>query len=345
MKKILVIRFSSIGDIVLTTPVLRCLKTQVKDIEIHYLTKNNFKTILESNPNISKIHTITENIHEVIADLKKENFDFVVDLHHNLRTLQVKRKLGKPSASFNKLNIQKWLFVNLKINILPHIHIVNRYLETVKHFGVVNDGKGLDYFISKEDEVDINTLPVTHRAGYIGFVIGAAHITKQLPTEKIISICKKINQPIVLLGGQEDEAKGNEIAIAVGDQVFNACNLYTINQSASLVKQAHKIITHDTGLMHIASAFQKQIISVWGNTVPEFGMFPYEGLRDKSGQLTKKTNARSATDSGIKNNVIVEVKNLSCRPCSKIGYDKCPRGHFKCMYDIPEEQIVSAIIS
>lgn len=328
MKKILIIRFSSIGDIVLTTPVLRCLKTQLKDVEIHYLTKKSFGSILESNPYVDKIHIIKEDISEVISVLKKENFDFVVDLHHNLRSLRVKRKLKKPASSFNKLNIEKFLLVRFKINRLPDIHIVDRYLETVKQLNVVNDGKGLDYFIPAKDEVNINTLPETHRNGYIGFVIGAAHATKQLPVEKIISICKKLNRPIILLGGKEDEAKGKQIKKAVGDLIFNACNQYNINQSASLVKQAQKIITHDTGLMHIAAAFQKQIISVWGNTVPEFGMFPYGITRDKG----------RGTRGGI-----VEVKNLSCRPCSKIGYNKCPKGHFRCMTEINEELVISAI--
>jgi len=207
MKKILIVRFSSIGDIVLTTPVIRCLKTQLKDVEIHYLTKKSFSSILESNPHIDKIHAIKEDVSEVIEDLQKENFNFVIDLHHNLRTLQVKRKLNKPSASFSKLNIEKWLIVNLKINKLPKHHIVDRYLETVKQLGVANDGKGLDYFIPAKDEGSNNILPETHRNGYIGFVIGAAHSTKQLPAEKIISICNQLSKPVILLGGPEDKTR------------------------------------------------------------------------------------------------------------------------------------------
>ena len=135
--------------------------------------------------------------------------------------------------------------------------------------------------------------------------------TKRLPVKKIISICKKISQPIVLLGGKQDISREYRIANAVGDKVFNACGKYSLNESAAFVKHAAKIITHcDTGLMHIAAAFKKEIISVWGNTIPEFGMSPY--LSDP-------------------NSKIVQVKNLSCRPCSKLGFEKCPKGHFKCM--------------
>jgi lipopolysaccharide heptosyltransferase II len=313
LKKILIIRFSSIGDIVLTTPVIRCLKQELPDCEVHYLTKKSFKGILENNPNITKIHTFEKKMQEVIRQLKNENFDFVVDLHNNLRSMKVKKLLNKPSSSFSKLNFKKFILVKLKINKMPAVHVVDRYMKTIEKLRVENDNKGLDYFIPGKDEVNISTLPTTHHNGYIGFVIGAKHFTKQLPVEKIIAICKKINSPIVLLGGKEDDIRAREIEKAVGAIIYNACGKYNLNQSASLIKQATKIISHDTGLMHIAAAFKKDIVSVWGNTVPAFGFAPY-----MPGEHSK----------------IVEVKNLSCRPCTKIGYSKCPLGHFKCMMNI-----------
>lgn len=315
MKKILIIRFSSIGDIVLTTPVIRCMKEQKSNTEIHFLTKSSFKNILENNPCITKIHTIEKDVKEVIEQLQKENFDFVVDLHNNIRSMQTKKALRKPYSTFKKLNFKKWVLVNFKINNMPNAHVVDRYMDTISQLGVKNDNKGLDYFIPAKDEVNISSLPTSHQKGFIGFVIGAKHFTKQLPSEKIISICKKLNKPIILLGGKEDVSRAEAIEKAVGENIYNACGKYNLNQSASLIKQANKIITHDTGLMHIAAAFKKEIISVWGNTVPSFGFTPY--LSDPKSK-------------------IVEVKNLSCRPCSKIGYDKCPKGHFKCMMEIDE---------
>jgi ADP-heptose:LPS heptosyltransferase len=315
LKKILIIRFSSIGDIVLTTPVIRCIKEQKPETEIHYLTKKTFKGILENNPHLSKIHCIEKNVSEIITELKNEKFDFVIDLHGNLRSSQVKINLGKTSYSFKKLNFKKWMLVNFKINKMPAMHIVDRYMQTIEKLGVKNDGKGLDYFIPKNDEIKTTSLPITHQNGYIAFVIGAKHFTKQLPTEKIISICRKINQPIILLGGKEDSESANVIENTIGSTIYNACGKYNLNQSASLIKQATKIITHDTGLMHIAASFKKEIISVWGSTVPAFGFTPY--LPDQKSKM-------------------VEVKNLSCRPCSKIGYDKCPKSHFKCMNEIDE---------
>ncbi|MCE3279813.1 MAG: glycosyl transferase [Bacteroidetes bacterium] len=319
LKKILIIRFSSIGDIVLTTPVIRCVKQQVENCEIHYLTKRSFKSILEHNPYITKLHLIEKDVNEIIEDLKKENFDHIIDLHNNLRSLHVKLKLRKPATAFKKMNFKKWLIVRFKARSIFLPHIVERYLDAAKKLNVKNDHKGLDYFIPHTDEITLSTLPLSHQEGYIAFVIGAKHYTKQLPTEKIISICKKLNSPIVLLGGKEDADRAITIQNAVGENIFNACGKFNLNQSASFVKQSVKVISHDTGLMHIAAAFNKEIISVWGNTVPAFGFTPYLPSKESK---------------------IVEVKDLPCRPCSKIGYDKCPQGHFKCMRDIDENQFL-----
>lgn len=312
MPKILVVRFSSIGDIVLTTPVVRALKKQL-NAEVHYLTKKSFRGILAHNPYISNLITIESKVDEVAAELKAANYDFVVDLHHNLRSMQVKRLLGKPSASFPKLNVQKWLLVNLGINRMPAVHIVDRYFEAAKPLGISNDNAGLDYFIAPADEVDLNSLPESHQNGYIAVTAGAKFATKQLPADKLIAIINRVELPVVLLGGKEDTERAAVIEKACGSKVYNACGKYNLGQSASLVRQSARVIAHDTGLMHIAAAFHKRIHSVWGNTVPELGMTPYQPG---------------------KGSVIVQTEGLSCRPCSKIGYSKCPKGHFNCMNKI-----------
>ncbi|MGI8950413.1 MAG: glycosyltransferase family 9 protein [Chitinophagaceae bacterium] len=316
--KFLIIRFSSIGDIVLTTPVVRCLKQQVKNSEVHYLIKKNYKEIIESNPYVDKIHCLIDDWKKLIDELKQEKFDYIIDLHHNLRSWRVKNALKKiPSFSFNKLNFEKWLMTVFKIDILPKIHIVDRYLETLKNFDVRNDEKGLDYFISEKDIVPVDHLPASHQMGFIGIVIGAAHNTKKLPLHKLKELCSKINHPIILLGGKEDKINGDEITAVDSIKIYNACGKFSLNESADLVQKSKLIISHDTGLMHVAAAFQKPIISVWGNTIPQFGMAPYYGnLKSEIGNLKSE---------------IFEIKNLWCRPCSKIGYKKCPLGHFKCM--------------
>ena len=315
MKKILIIRFSSIGDIVLTTPVIRCLKTKLRETEIHYLTKKQNHSLLKENPYITKIWFYDKNFKDLLPQLKLENFDFIVDLHKNIRSLYVLLHLRKPYGTFQKLNLEKWMIINLRIDHLPRIHIVSRYFEAVKKVGVSNDNQGLDYFFPSDEEVDFSSLPDNFMKGFIAFVIGGKHMTKLFPEEKVVGICQKLNWPVILLGGKADEGRGRRIQQLAGSNVFNACGMFSVNQSASLIRQARKVITNDTGLMHIAAAFGKNIASIWGNTIPEFGMYPY---------LEGKGNAASA---------IFEVKDLSCRPCSKLGFDKCPKGHFRCMKD------------
>lgn len=323
--KILVIRFSSIGDIVLTTPVLRCLKNQLEgDVQIDYLTKKQYASILENNPNVNQVFAIEKSTNEVMDVLKAEHYDYVVDLHKNLRSSRVKKGLKGLAFSFEKLNYPKWLLTNFKINKLPKIHIVQRYINTVKALGIENDGKGLEYYIPEKDKVELTELPATHQSGYIAFAIGAQHATKRMPNHKIIEVCKILKQPILLLGGKEDVENASTIAAACGELVFNACGKFNLNQSASLVQQAKSIITHDTGLMHIAAALNVKTVSVWGNTVPDFGMYPYFPQHPERFK-------------------IVENNNLSCRPCSKIGYDKCPKKHFKCMEEIDVNSIVSGL--
>lgn len=313
MVKFLVVRFSSIGDIILTTPVVRHLKQQVENAEIHYLTKSDFAPLLKANPYIDRIHLFDGNMRTTLDRLKKMEIDYIIDLHHNFRSLRIKTGLKRIAFSVHKLNWKKWLLVNFKMDRLPDRHMVDRNLDTINVFIEKRDEGGLDYFIPEQEEVDTRSLPAAFRDGYIGLSIGAQHETKKLPVDLLVKLCHTLEHPVVILGGPGDHKTAETIVSSLpGNNIYNSCGKYSINQSASLVRQARVLITHDTGLMHIGAAFQKKIISVWGNTIPRFGMFPYRP--DPS-------------------SVQFEVNGLSCRPCSKIGYQKCPRGHFRCMVE------------
>ena len=321
-EKILIIRLSSIGDVVLTTPVIRCVKNQVKNAEIHFVTKQKFASIITPNPYIKKVHVFNENLTDLIKALKKEQFDYVIDLHQNFRSNRIKRSLKCTSFSVDKLNWQKLLLIKFKINKLPNKHIVDRYLDSVTPLKVKNDGKGLDYFIPKEGIFSQKDLPSLFQKGYVAFVIAGTYNTKKLPIEKVVEICQQIDFPVILLGGRKEFDEGEKVLSQSKGNVLNYAGKISLNQSASLVKDANIVLTNDTGLMHIAAAFQKKILSFWGNTVPDFGMVPY------------------MPDSVSKQ---IEVENLKCRPCSKLGYQKCPKKHFRCMNDIQVSDAVEWI--
>ncbi len=331
--KILIIRFSSIGDIVLTTPVIRCVKMQLPNSKIHYLTKSSFAPIVNYNPYIDKLHYLSDNLEEIILALKKEKFDYVIDLHHNLRTMRVKRALGiKDFYSYPKLNIKKWLLTVLKLNLMPDKSIVERYFETVKTLKVTNDGKGLEFFIHDEHKLGNNDIPMAHWGGYVGCVIGGSYKTKQLPLEQWKIFCELVPYPVILLGGTEDRELGAQIAEQDPIKIYNSCGKFNLNESGELVKHAKVIVSNDTGLMHIAAAYQKPIISLWGNTSPQMGMYPYYGYNNLKERVSTKS-------------IIVENKDLACHPCSKLGYSKCPKKHFLCMNSLDMKFVAEQVVS
>lgn len=317
-KKILVIRFSSMGDIIYTTPVVRCLKSQLKNTEIHFLTKPQFKYIYDGNPYLDKLLLLKETLNETIAEINAEKYDHIIDLHSNLRTAIIKLRTSIPASTYNKQTLRKWLSLKLRRQLVPPVHLVDRYLKAVEFLGVKNDNQPINYFIKTEHDLQ-NLLPIGHQSGYVAFIIGAAHFTKRMPNEKVVSICKELKQPVVLLGGNDVKYNGDAIAAVLGDSVYNACGVTSLDESVYIVSKAGFVIGFDTGLTHIAEAFNKPIASIWGSTVPELlGVEPYKVSRS-----------------------LISGVDIGCRPCSKYGLAKCPKGHFKCMRDIDEAEIVA----
>jgi len=316
--KFLVIRFSSIGDIVLASPVFRCLKKQVATAEVHLLTKHSFKAVTEANPYIDKFFYLDNAIDEIISTLLSQDYDYVIDLHNNFRSQKIRRALKKPTHVIDKLNWQKFLLTNLHVNFMPGRHITLRSLDTLSSFGVKDDGKGLDYFIPDKDYIRDEDLPTSHHAGYIAIVIGASYPTKKLPVYKLQELCSAIDYPIVLVGGKEDVEEGNAVAAADPVRIYNACGKFNLNESADIVRRSNLVISHDTGLQYIACAFGKKVLALWGSTSPKLDVEPYYGSALKTEDLSSKYEN-------------IFVPGLSCQPCSKFGNRKCPRGHFKCM--------------
>lgn len=323
--KFLILRFSSIGDIVLTSPVIRVLAADSENHEIHFLTKRKYRDTLIHNSNIHKLFTFEKEITEVVGALKLENYDFIIDLHSNLRSKRLIANLRRPSRTFNKLNYEKWIRVNIRIDILPPVHIVDRYMDTLSFLNLKYDGGGLDYFISADNENNVDKLGLNLTDDFNVFVVGGAHYTKKIPRDILVKLGKASNNMVVLLGGREDEESAAFITKEIGVNIVNLVGKLSLNESAAIIKRSSKVLTPDTGLMHIAAAMKKEVISVWGNTIPEFGMWAMlpDGLNYK--------------------NHIFEVKNLKCRPCSKIGFNRCPKKHFNCMMQQDINKIIEML--
>ncbi len=323
--KVLIIRFSSIGDIVLTTPVIRSLRKHYPTCEIHYLTKPAHIPLLQHNPYLTAVHGLTGNFSELIDKLHAEGFDYVLDLHTNFRSWRVKRALGRPSKSLNKENWKKYRMTRFKHRNLKIDHIVSRYGDTLSLLGVGLDDEGLDLFLPEEAEAIATGIFHAHEIhpeaqNVLAVVLGASYPTKRWKTENFAPLLNKYRTPVLLIGGRDTQEEAQKIGAELNVPFIDSVGKYDLLTSAALMKKCHEVLAHDTGFMHIAAALGQPVYSIWGNTIPGFGMTPYRTPHK-----------------------IIEVEGLDCRPCSKLGFERCPRGHFKCMNDLTPELVLAQI--
>jgi len=323
--KILIIRFSSIGDIVLTTPVLRLLKKN-KNNTLHYLTKEAFAPLLQDNPHLEKIFLYKSGDREIISHLRAENYDLIIDLHHTLRSFYVRMMLRKPTISTHKGNIRKLITIYTGLQVLNTTHQVEKHIAALNSLHISDDGQGLEIFINTSNIINPASLGIN--GPYLAFSLGATHATKKLPPDTVKAIIEQLKMPVLLLGGGEDRRWAEEIIATFPYRaIYSACGLYNLQQSASAIAQAAGVFAFDTGMMHIAAALDKPLVTVWGATVPALGFYP----------LYKK-NAQNRA-------IYFEVKDLTCRPCSRAGTGTCPKGHFRCMREQDSHRIAMALQS
>lgn len=311
MQRVLIIRFSSIGDIVLCSPVLRNLKRKHPNIEIDIITKTSFKGLWQANPNVSDVYGLEDQD----QTWRKKSYDLIIDLHKNLRSFRIKCiRWDVPSITFNKGNVRKALLVLTKSRYFGVDSITNRYADLLKKLGIEVDNHGLEFYGEEEVPSECN-IP----SSYIACVLGGSFATKQVPLSKWVDFLSEYqgNQPFVLLGAKSENEIAQALVKQFPEKVIDTTGLLTIFQSAYLVKHAQIVVSGDTGLGHIAAAFGRNIIWIWGNTTPEIGMLP-----------PIKPNAG--------NQIEMQIEGLKCRPCSKLGYRVCPKLHFKCMDHSPK---------
>ncbi len=312
-EKILIIRFSSLGDVLLTTPFLRVLKKKYPRAIIDYCVKSNFVDAVRLNPNVNNIYSWKneEEFFSLIHKLKKNDYQFVIDLQNNFRSKKIVRKLKIPHLSFIKPNLEKFLLVRFKINLLKKtIPVAERYIKTVPE--LTTDTEGLELFISDEiaPQIEKNEKP------FIGLVPGAFHFTKRWPLDyyaKLGQLLIAEGYEIAIFGGKSDReiCKNLQKKINGSIDLSNDNNLFV---TAANMKMCKAVVCNDSGLMHTATAVGTPVVSIFGSTVKEFGFAPY----------------------GVKN-LVLEKNGLLCRPCSHIGRAKCKKKHFKCMNDILPE--------
>jgi ADP-heptose:LPS heptosyltransferase len=326
--KVLVICDETIGDVVFATPVIRALKVQLDDVEVHALFSPRSVFLAAENPYIDKFYTMQKSVVKTWRLLKAEKYDVVIRLRTDVRSKILTTLLRAKVYSLKPTGWEEWLLVRLKINRLVNIHLVDRLMGVLKPLSVRTDELGLDFFIPEKDKVLLNWLPEIFQKGYVVLLLTASYTTRKLPVNRVIELCDKINKPIILLGNKEDTPDGEAVSnfftrnedtewdeglqkLGKSTMVYNACGKFNFNQMASIVKQSRAVFTFDSDFIPVASALRKEIFCLWGNTILLFGRYPYR---------TRFT--------------VLESDKASCRPCSTGGFNSCPKGHFRCMNTI-----------
>lgn len=337
IKKILVFRFSSLGDIILTTPLLKILRKNYPDAQIDYCTKKSYSDLLKYNPAVSRVLEVSDDMDFAELRLLKktlinEKYDLVIDLHNNLRTfyLRLSLRLGTYVVVFKKYSFKKFLLVKFKINRMKDLpSIAQRYIDTIKHIIDVNtieltpEIKTNDYAKEEADKI-ISGLNIPANSKLICIVPSSKHFTKTYPAENYIDLINKFDRnkfSFILTGKGTDKNNIDRIKSETGENVFNLCDKLSLPELYEVMKKCNLVISGDTGPMHIAEAAGVPIIMLAGSSVKEFGFYP---INEK--------------------NTILEIDGLSCRPCSHIGKDYCPKGHFKCMKEITAEMVYKKVI-
>ncbi|MBR6330276.1 MAG: glycosyltransferase family 9 protein [Bacteroidales bacterium] len=326
--KVLIIRLSSIGDILLTTPLVRCVKQQLHGCVLHFLTKPAMRDLLASNANVDKVLTLGDSISQTVTMLDEQGpYDYIIDLHNNHRSRMIRARLKGKKLIYRKENLRKWLTIVTKRDLMSSRHVVDRYMRTVMPLGVSNDNKGLE--LALPHSLDAENFRKTAVGGisidqllsspYAVVACGAQHATKRIPPAHIATLCSLMKVPVLLLGDGGDRSRLDSAGATFGSNVVNLCGKTTLLESAALIRDAAVVVAPDSSMMHFAAAFHRPVVAVWGATVPQFGFAAY------------------ATP-----HIDCQVDTLHCRPCSRMGSERCPLGHFDCMHKQDWQRIATA---
>ncbi|MBN2090562.1 lipopolysaccharide heptosyltransferase II [candidate division KSB1 bacterium] len=332
--KILIIRFSSIGDILLATPLIRVLHQKFPDAQIDFLTKAKFAELLDTNPFLHRViryheKTKMRGLRQLKQEIIQENYDWLIDIHNNPRTLYLKLRNHIPEHfSIKKYRLKRFLLVKFKINLFSSvIPVYQRYLKPLQKYAIQDDRKGLEFYIDPQARSRIDEKYAGFWKKYpriIGIVPGAGYPTKCWPTDRFARVAKslieKYNVGIIILGGKNDILLQNQILSQIDNSALGLAGELSLQESAAALDHCELVISNDTGLMHLTAALKKKLVAIFGNTSREFGFYPCAPQQ------------------------IVLEKELPCRPCTHLGFHQCPEKHFKCMNDILPEEVQAAVV-
>ncbi|MCB2205874.1 lipopolysaccharide heptosyltransferase II [bacterium] len=329
---ILVIRFSSIGDIILVTPMLRALKTRFPDCVLHVAVRREFNELLRRNPYIDRLISVdtstgNRSLRALNLELTSERYDAVFDLQNNFRSRILRNGLSRSIHVVDKRQWKRLLLVKLGVNRYPrYTPVPERYIETALRYEVKPDVEGPELHLDEDTrgKARLKLRAAGRKDGVrlVGIAPGAKHFTKRWPLPSFRRLTEKLldlGYTVAVLGGTDEYETGEQLRILRPDRILNCAGKLTLLETAAAIEQCRTVFVNDSGLMHMATAVGTPVIALFGSTVREFGFFPYQSEA-----------------------AVVEAAGLGCRPCTHIGRAACPKGHFACMRLITAEDVLQS---
>lgn len=332
LSRILIIRFSAIGDVLLTTPLIRCLQKQFPEAKIDFVVKEKYASLINVNPHIRQVWTFSpeDGFFEIIRlcrQIRNVKYDGIIDLQVNVRSLLLRVfSRAKKNVRYKTWRGKRFFWVHFHWNLYPtEMAVPLRFLDGVSSWGVEDDGFGLELHVDSKAKSAVKSHLEKRRAspkdGMVVLAPGASKMTKRWPSESFAILGKRLqrmNYQIVLVGGDQDRQICEDLVNGMEYPPENFSGRLSLQKTAALIAESNLLISNDTGVMHMGAALKKPVVAIFGPTTRHLGFMPF---RTRS---------------------IVVEKSLACRPCSYHGTDACPKGHFRCMKDIQVEEVLEA---
>lgn len=335
-EKILLLRLSALGDVVLTSPLIRALRQRFPHARIDFVIKKDFAELVAHHPQLNAVHCVEpehglRGLAQLGRQLRGARYEVVLDLHRNFRTRFLARACNAPRLGhYQKHLVRRWFFVKFKAATMQHVPpVAQRYLQAAAFLNLQDDGAGTELLWNAVHEEEARR--VLFEAGWkeeralLCLAPGAGYFTKRWPVEYFAEVARHLlnvngDLQIAVLGGTQDRGLGAFIRAQAGARILDLTGRCSLLASAVVIKRSRLLLANDSGLMHVAEAVRTPVVALFGSTTRELGFFPY----------------RAASH-------VIEHKNLSCRPCSHLGHRACPRGHFRCMKEITPPQALAAL--
>jgi lipopolysaccharide heptosyltransferase II len=325
----LAVRFSSLGDLVLVTPLLRAIRAAHPDAELTLVTKSEYRPLFTHNPHLTELiaYDPVTPLRELAAALRGRRFTHRLDLHGSLRSRALRVLLGGRWHGYPKRRLARAILIHTKRDVFrDRRHVADRYFDAARGLGIRPDGRSPEVFLGvaalRAADRFLAERGLGQQRTLVAAVPGAAHATKQWPERhwhELVADLVAAGMDVVVVGGGRERELGARIAAAGGGRAASAAGLFDLQETAALLRRARCTVAGDTGVMHLATAVGTPVVLLLGPTVGAFGFLPYQ--------------ARAT----------VLERSEPCRPCSSRGGPRCPLGHHRCLELIEPAMVATAI--